>query len=337
MGAWDRERASGATGYLREQRRHPKMLSERLSLDRRTKRRRRRRIGVLVVLIAATALVAAVPAVGQQEEEASQQEDAASQQSVTDTDKKEGDVSTQSFTQKASFTSGSGATFLRVAVSDAGNLLHFESPQGKQSVSREGYALCSGGFSTLHGYDIGSSQTGFGTPTFSQPNGAGTFPLTVTRNTTDGKLQLKQVWAKPDATEKDVTVTMTATNRTSSKISGVVITRFGDIDAGGNDPSTGFNDRGSRTDDSVFQWDDYGDGGEAQISLALTALTFQTGHIPYIEDLDGWNPNHCQVSTPVFGPDSFTTRQDLAMRMQYFVGDIAAGASKTVKYKYGRT
>src|SRR3989337_40558 len=110
------------------------MLSERLSRDRRTKRRRR--IGVLVVLIVATALFAAVPAVGQQEAQDSSQEDA-SQQSATEPDKKEGDISTQSFTQKAAFTSGSGATFLRVAVSDAGNLLHFESPQAKQSVARE--------------------------------------------------------------------------------------------------------------------------------------------------------------------------------------------------------
>jgi hypothetical protein len=246
-----------------------------------------------------------------------------------------GDVSIQSFTQKAAFTSGSGATFLRVAVSDAGNLLEFESPQGRQSVTREGYALCSDSFSTLHGYDIGASQTGFGTPTFSQPNGAGTFPLTVTRNSTDGKLQLKQVWAKPDATEKDVTVTMTATNRTSSKISSVVISRFGDIDAGGNDPFEGFDDRGSRTQDTVFQWDDYGDGGQVQIGLMLTALTFQRPHTPYIEDLDNWSPNHCQVSTPLFGPDGFTTRQDLAMRMIYFLGDIAAGASKSVKFEYG--
>jgi hypothetical protein len=244
------------------------------------------------------------------------------------------DVSIQSFTQKASFTSGSGATFLRVAVSDAGNLLHFESPQGSQSVAQEGYALCSGGFNTTHGYDMGGSQAGFGTPTFSQPNGAGTFPLTVTRNTTDGKFQLKQVWNKPDATEKDVTVTMTVKNRTSSTISSVVISRFGDIDAGGFDSfGNGYTDRGSRTDDSAFQWDDYGDGGTVQTGLMLTALTFQTTHTPYIESLDGWNPLQCNGSSILFGP---TTRQDLAMRMIYFVGNISAGASKTVKFQYAR-
>ena len=266
-----------------------------------------------------------------------QRQETAYSESPATTTKSVGDgVSARSSTQKASSTSGSGDTFLRVSVSDAGNLLSFESPQGVQSVSREGYALCSGGFGTVHGYDIGSEQAGFGPPTFSQPNGRGTFPLTVTRNTTDGKLQLKQVWAKPDAAEKAVTVTMTAKNRTSSKISGVVISRFGDFDAGGFDTfGNGYTDRGSRTDASVFQWDDYGDGGAKSIGLMLTALTFQTPHIPYTESLNGWSPLQCNRSSAVFGPESFTVRQDLAMRMIYFVGDIAAGASKTVKFEYG--
>jgi len=66
----------------------------------------------------------------------------------------------------------------------------------------------------------------------------------------------------------------------------------------------------------------------------LTALTFQTSHTPYIESLNGWNPTGCffsgRVQTPV------VTRQDLAMRMNYNLGNIAAGASKTVKYEYSR-
>jgi hypothetical protein len=254
-------------------------------------------------------------------------------QDATTTAQSSGDVSIQSTTQKASFTSGSGATFLRVAVSDHGNLLAFESPQAKQSVQEEGYALCSSSSGTINGYEMGLTESGFGTPTFTQPNGAGTFPLTVTRNTTDGKFQLKQVWAKPDATEKDVTVTMTVKNLSSTTISEVLLSRFGDIDAGGYDANfgTGYTDRGTRTADSVLLWDDSVDVNQGSMGLMLTALTFQTTHQPFTELRNQWSPYQCHASAPV-GP----VRDDLAMRMTYSLGNIAAGASKTVKFEYSR-
>lgn len=244
-----------------------------------------------------------------------------------------GDVSIESTTQQASFTSGSGATFLRVAVSDHGNLLSFESPQGAQSLGGlEGYVLCSQGGSTVHGYDWGGGEAGFGSATLSQPNGAGTFPLTVTRNTTDGKFQLKQVWNKPDNIEKDVTVTTTLKNLSSTTINGVVLSRTGEVNAGGVGTDTG--DFGTHTSDSALQWDDLDVVGPTAVGLMLTALTFQTSHTPYIESLNGWNPTGCFFSGLVQTP--VTTRQDLAMRMNYNLGNIAAGASKTVKFEYRR-
>lgn len=103
-----------------------------------------------------------------------QRQETAYSESPATTTKSGGDgISAQSSTQKASSTSGSGDTFLRVSVSDAGNLLSFESPQGVQSVSREGYALCSEGFGTIHGYDIGSEQAGFAPPRSLSRTGAG--------------------------------------------------------------------------------------------------------------------------------------------------------------------
>jgi hypothetical protein len=244
-----------------------------------------------------------------------------------------GDVSIQSTTQQASFTSGSGPTFLRVVVSDHGNLLSFESPQVAQSLGGiEGYVLCSQDGSTVHGYDYGSGESGFGAATLSQPNGAGTFPLTVTRNTSDGKFQLKQVWNKPDNIEKDVTVTMTLTNLSSTTISGVVLSRTGEVNAGGLGADA--NDFGTHTSDSALQWDDLDVVGPPAVGLMLTALTFGTAHTPYIENRSGWNPTGCfpsgGVQTPVI------TRQDLAMRVNYSLGNMAASASKTVKFEYGR-
>jgi hypothetical protein len=291
-----------------------------------------KRILVLVSTVAlALLLVGGVAASKQRQEQGPSSESP----NTTTTDKRGGDVSIESFTQKASFASGSGNAYLRVAVSDHGNLLAFESPQGQQAVTTEGYVLCSNTSTgnAANGYDVGGAEFGFGTPTFAQPNGAGTFPLTVTRNTTDGKFQLKQVWAKPDAAEKDVTVTMTVTNRSSATINNVLLTRNGDIDAGAFDSSgSGFTDRGARTRDSAIQWDDYSDPSVPFNGVVLTALTPQTSNFPAIEAV-GSNLVDCSASGALTTP---TSRQDLQMSMQYFMGNIPAGASRTVKYQYGR-
>src|SRR5215218_1712477 len=187
-----------------------------------------------IPLLATTMTLALLLVVGGVAVSQQRQELSTSSHSSTASDKSSGDVSIQSTTVKASFVSGTGADFLGVKVSNHGNLLSFESPAGQEAVftGREGYALCSNNGSTHNGHDTGEVEGGFGTPTFVQPT-AGAFPLTVTRSTTDGKFQLKQVWAKPDATEKDVTVTMTLTNRSNATIEGVLMSRSGDFDASG--------------------------------------------------------------------------------------------------------
>src|SRR5215216_3528958 len=218
------------------------------------------------------------------------QEQSASQAPTTSQKSSGGDLSIQSTTVKASFASGSGKNFLGVKVSNHGNLTSFESPAGQEQVfgGREGYTLCSGGGPVVHGHDTGLVEGGFGAPTFAQPNGAGTFPLTVTRNTTDGKFKLTQVWATPDAGEKDVTVTMTVKNLSSSTINNVFLSRGGDFDVG-----NASSDRGALTGDSAFLWDDrIGPTNQAEdtpaTGLQLTALTFATSHGPDIDTLAHW-------------------------------------------------
>jgi hypothetical protein len=258
----------------------------------------------------------------------------AASQSTTTPEKGGGDVSIQSTTVKASFASGSGANFLGVKVSDHGNLLSFESPAGQEAVfsGHEGYAVCSNFTQTVHGHDTGDIESGFGAPTFSQPNGSGTFPLTVTRNTTDGKFRLKQVWNKPDATEKDVTVTMTLTNISSASINNVFLSRSGDFDVG-----TSSSDRGARTNDSVWQWDDVNGGDSPPVGLMLKALTFGTVHSAFVDlrsDWVGGTRQTCFEHLPaVITP---TSVQDLAMRARYSLFNFSPGQSKTVKFEYGR-
>ena len=245
-----------------------------------------------------------------------------------------GDVSIQSTTVKASFASGSGANRLSVKVSNHGNLLSFESPATQEAVfsGREGYAVCTAEGATIHGHDTGDVEAGFGTPTFSQPT-AGAFPLTVTRKTMDGKFQLKQVWNKPDATEKDVTVTMTIKNLSSAAIGGVVLSRSGDFDVGDTSP-----DQGARTADSAWQWDDPSSTAAepARVGTMLTALTFGRAHFSLIEPRNEWTDITRSVCSPGGGLPTPTAVQDLAMRVFYNLGTLNAGQSKTVKFEYRR-
>jgi hypothetical protein len=236
-----------------------------------------------------------------------------------------------STTVRASFASGSGANYLGVKVSNHGNLVSFESPAGKEAVfeGSEGYIVCSDQWLTVHGHDSGPVESGFGSPTFSQPN-AGAFPLTVTRNTTDGKLRLKQVWSKPDATEKDVTLTMTLTNRSSATLHEISLVRFGNFDVG-----TTSSDRGAATSDSVWLWDDdVADlqlEGHPRVGLMLTALTSGTPHVPFISE-QPFNREDCFVSsnnTPA-APGNYN------MHLNYEFFSLNAGQSKTVKFAYSR-
>lgn len=251
------------------------------------------------------------------------------------------DVSTQSLTPKASFASATGANRLVVQVSNHGNLLSFESPAGQEAVlsgGNEGYAVCSfssAGGDVVHGHDTGSVEAGFGAPTFAQPNGSGTFPLTVTRNTTDGKFQLKQVWARPDTAEKDVTLTMTLKNTSNATSGGVTLSRSGNYDVG-----TSAGDAGGRTGDSVWLWDDFNGLDSPPVGARMTALSFGTPHRLAVESRFDWaeegtgsTRRACEtVSEVTPAPDGF----DYAMRVNYDLGSIGAGASKTVRIGFGR-
>jgi len=290
----------------------------------------RRTILLLATMALVLVLVVGGVAASQQREEQS----TSSSQSAT-SNKSGGDVSIQSTTVKASFASGSGPDFFGVKVSDHGNLLSFQSPQGQEAVvaGREGYALCTGTGFAVGGHDTGDTEENFGAPKFSQPN-PGKFPLTITRNTTDGALQLKQVWSKPDATEKDVTVTMTVKNISNAAIFDIVLSRSGDFDVG-----TSALDQGARTSDSVWQWDD---PSSATIETSrggtmLTALTLGASHETLVEHSNEWAAATREVCTPGTGIATPTSAQDLAMRVFYNLpGALNVGQSKTVKFEYGR-
>ncbi len=133
------------------------------------------------------------------------------------------------------FSSGSGSTFVKVCITDNGNVPYFESPAGVVQLNgREGYALCTdvNNQSTVNGFDVNYAAGGWGASTVSQPNGIGTFPLIVTRQTLDGLYELKQTFTS-NWSERGISIKMDVKNMSGSVIPYLRVTRSADIDASG--------------------------------------------------------------------------------------------------------
>jgi len=130
------------------------------------------------------------------------------------------------------FSSGSTFTFLKICITNNGNISWFESPAGYVHLqTREGYAVCSSSGSVVHGYDVNIAANGWGTPTIAHPNGAGTFPLIITRQSLDGVIQLTQTFTR-NTGERGVDVEIDVKNMSLSALQQVYVTRYfdGDID-----------------------------------------------------------------------------------------------------------
>ena len=125
-----------------------------------------------------------------------------------------------------------------------------------------------------------ASKSGLGSSVIQQPT-AGKFPVTMTRKTIDGKFELKQVWAKPDFAEKEITVTMTVKNISGAAIADVYLSRHGDFDVG-----TTASNHGAKTLDSGFLWNDpYSGRYESTIKtgVMLSTGSLAVQHFPHVE------------------------------------------------------
>jgi hypothetical protein len=241
-------------------------------------------------------------------------------------------LATLATTSPLCFTSGSGTTFMKICITDRGTLSLFESPQGFVHISgREGYALCnaSGNSGFVEGFDVGSAQSGFGPPTVSQPNGAGTFPLIITRRTTNGLFELRQTFTR-DTVEKDVTIEMTVKNLAFATIQGVKIVRNFDGDIG-NDAG---NDIYDLVDDSVWGKDNASLSDNHTHGLMLTTLSFSNSHSAFFQPFSEFDDaKSCDNRSSRAGPAG---PGDFFGRIRFDLGDIAAGQSKTRKVLYRR-
>ncbi|HEX8651170.1 MAG TPA: hypothetical protein VF708_10040 [Pyrinomonadaceae bacterium] len=222
-------------------------------------------------------------------------------------------------TCQSTYAVGAGATKFAFCVTQNGNVLNLESPATYITNYREGYVVC--GTGAANAYDSADAGAGWGSSTITQPNGANTFPLTITRNSLDGKFQLKQVFSR-DAAEFDITITMTLTNISTGSISNIKLARYfdGDID---NDDSDDIYDRSAES-----SW------GRETHAVSLTALTPAIAHSTAVETYGNWlNTRSACTPTSATVP---TAVGDYTGRVTYTIGTLNAGASKTVKFLYRR-
>ena len=221
-------------------------------------------------------------------------------------------------------TSTDGGTTFRV--SNEGNVYSIESPTGYEHVdvglTEEGYLLCYTpfGMSEVQNYDLAFGSAGFGAATHSS-----VAPWTVTRNTSDGRMQLKQVFTF-NGTSKSLTVAMTVKNLTGATVSDVIVARVADfdVDVGGASGFADYSDNWfAATNAAVFAWNTGSHG------LVLRHLKQATGATR--NALMPSAPDSCHS-----GGTSGPTQGDQVAYVSYLVGNVAAGASKTVTIQYVR-
>ncbi len=212
---------------------------------------------------------------------------------------------------------GAGANQFNACLSTEGNVATFLFSGTDQFIGWEGYQVCGGG---VNYFDTGNGgASGWGAATVVQPKGAGTLPITITRNTLDGHWNLKQTYAK-DTVEDDFTITMTLKNTGGPVGAPVYMGRWNDFD---NDGSFG-------SDDGIVTTDSVQTRGSGLRGVSLQAITRATAHFALV----GGFPTG--LGNCVAGGTAAILNADLSGHVEYNLGGFNAGQVKTVKFTYAR-
>jgi hypothetical protein len=246
------------------------------------------------------------------------------------------DIAPASLTPFQTFSSNADRG-TRVVVSTHGNVIEFNSPNTAGAdydhiaagTVLEGYSLCyrpsSGILRTA--YDIAYTESGFGAAT----NLTG--PARVNRPTSDGVLQLNQTFTF-NGQNKALTIKMVLKNTSGAPVTDIYLRRVADFDvdaAGGN--GTGiFNNWHARTEqDSVFAWSEPGTASPEAHGMVLRHLTQSPGVFHWAYRTGFGDTTSCDPlggAPPAYG--------DYTDSLIYLIGNLAAGASKTINIQYQR-
>jgi hypothetical protein len=223
--------------------------------------------------------------------------------------------------------------FMRVCLSREGNVLEFKFPAGNDQILdriyHEGYAVCYSvpGTPAKVAYDDGFRYNGWGPPTITgTPN---QFPITITRTTTDGALQLVQkfTWA---AQPNQLSVVIKITNTSGKTLNFGGFSRYFNANFHPA-PNTAPDDLFDRTDRSVMAQlhgiRTSGDRGNP--GMSLTRLTDAGGVA--IHSFDSWQPETCVQFQSMASP---TPGGDWVGRIWTASYSMVAGKTETIKLVY---
>jgi hypothetical protein len=228
---------------------------------------------------------------------------------------------------QSTFNYGSGQTLFDFCVTSDGNLIQFTSPQGfehiQEGVIGEGYGICDTDLNAAYfDYAQRGASGNWNNPVIAQPGGPNTFPLKMTRVTSDRVFALTQSFSRNPG-ERIVKITMTIKN-TSSVGKAVILLRYADIDANNAD-------HGDYLNEFDYGFESVWGYNTGSYGLGLSLVPTSVSHSELVWD-------------NASAPDTCTPRSNLATTP--FLGDgsagimfffpLAAGKSKTVSVEYQR-
>jgi hypothetical protein len=225
-------------------------------------------------------------------------------------------------TENNCFTSGSGQTFLKVCITENGNISWLESPAGARHITtREGYAVCTYDAAyTVHGFDVNMAAEGWGPSIVSENK------RIITRTSLDGLIELKQTFTVVPA-ERGVDVKMELKNLSPATLQGLMLARYFDGDIDGQ-----IVNEYSHTGETIW--------GKSSRGLLLTAAPLASAYTYLVSaPYSDWNPvgtskqlaRGCEVS---LAPSGVTG--DYAGGLIATLGAVKPGKSKSVTLHYKR-
>jgi hypothetical protein len=232
------------------------------------------------------------------------------------------------------FESGSGRYFMKLCISERGNINLFESPLGQTNINgREGYVVCADHDDHAIAFDAGVAEAGWSGSSVTQPNGPGTFPLVVTRISSDGRIQLKQTITR-NVADRGVDIKMDVKNTSGVVLTSVKLDRYFDGDIGG---SAG-DDEWRSTFQSVWGRNPW----NPQVGTNMLLLTAtNTENLPLIaraEYFAYWNPlgSGPQTARECGIVGFYELAGDGVGRVETILGDLGPGQTKSVTFRYRR-
>ena len=200
-------------------------------------------------------------------------------------------------------------------VSENGNVVTLTSPAGAEHLRvgnvAEGYVLCVADAEPY--YDVGPAAAGWGPATLVHEVGSAS--VAIERTTTDGRFSLRQDIVG-NRWSRTVTVFMTLTSLLGDA-AGVRVLRSADFDV---DNTFG---------DDVFDKSSDGTWARQIHAVTLSALDVDVPHQSRISA--ELTPRTCTPSSVLGIP---AVDSDLAASVRYDLGDLAAGASRTLTFIY---